>query len=321
MPVEQTTPNAIPKPWGMRDIRPWSGQALDGETIGEIVFERESESVANSSLCLKLLFAAEPLSIQVHPDDQYAKTMGLTGGKSEAWYVVAAEPGARIGIGLTQHLNRSQLRRAIADGSIRDLLLWRSASAGESYYIPAGTVHAIGAGLVIAEIQQRIDATFRLYDYGRGRELHLDRGMAVARAEPVRGLVEQCRLSGARRLLAAGAGFVFERLDLPPASNWLLDTSNETWLLALSGAAAAGNLRLATGDAVFAADGTVHLRAGPKGLVALVGYARTEPYCHLLRTYSENGRDLEDDPNEDQVMACYAGAMRAFMRQRRELAS
>ena len=98
----------------------------------------------------------------------YAQSMGLPNGKTEAWYVLSATPEAKVALGLKRRLTPQQLREAIDDGSISDLVVWQAVSAGDVIFVPAGTIHAIGAGLVIAEIQQRSDATFRLFDHGRG---------------------------------------------------------------------------------------------------------------------------------------------------------
>ncbi len=313
MPFELARTMLHQKPWGMHDIRPWHKQVPTQTRTGEISYERNTETNPVPALCLKLLLADQPLSIQVHPDDTYAMTIGLPSGKNEAWYVVWAAPGAQIGVGLTQHLSRAQLHLAITDGSIADLLLWRTVAPGDSCLIPAGTVHAIDAGLVIAEIQNRVDATFRLYDYGRGRELHIDQGMAVALAEPAAGLFEQCRLSDTRRLLAVSAKFIFERLDLPPRSTWLLDATPETWLLVLSGHGTTGNLALATGDAVFAQQDKMTLRVQDKGLTALIAYEGSGPNSSLLQ--KADGDIVEQDPDA-QVLTGLTSAMTAFTRPR-----
>jgi mannose-6-phosphate isomerase len=113
---------------------------------------------------LKLLFTSQPLSIQVHPDDAFAHLNGLPNGKSEAWYVLRAVPDAKVALGFSRQLTSQQLREAIDDGSISDLVVWKSVLPDDVIFVPAGTVHAIGAGLVIAELQQRSDATFRLFD-------------------------------------------------------------------------------------------------------------------------------------------------------------
>jgi len=174
MAIELARTQALPRPWGVIDPGPWCRAAHEASPIGEIWFERPGKPASTPSLLLKLLFTSEPLSIQVHPDDAYARSMGLPNGKTEAWYVLSAAPGAKVAVGLDRRLTRQQLRQAVDDDSISDLVVWRSVSAGDAISVPAGTIHAIGAGLVIAEIQQRSDATFRLFDHGRQRELHIE---------------------------------------------------------------------------------------------------------------------------------------------------
>src|SRR6201985_1531697 len=186
MPTELAAVRAVRKPWGVRDLQPWSSLDGSGEAIGELWFEREGTDANTPALLLKLLFTSEPLSIQVHPDDTYARAMGMPHGKSEAWYILSAEPGAQIGVGLKHRITPQELRTSIRDGSIAKLVQWRPAAAGDAIFVPAGTIHAIGAGIVLAEIQQRSDTTFRLFDYGRQRELHEDDAVTVANAWPLR---------------------------------------------------------------------------------------------------------------------------------------
>ena len=138
-----------------------SNAGHDGDVIGEIWYERSDNSDINPSLLLKLLFTSQPLSIQVHPDDAFARSMGLPNGKTEAWYVLSAAPDAKVALGLRRRLSPQQLRAAIDDGLISDLVVWHAVSADDVISVPAGTIHAIGAGLVIAELQQRSDTTFR----------------------------------------------------------------------------------------------------------------------------------------------------------------
>ena len=203
------------------------------------------------SLLLKLLFTSEPLSIQVHPDDAYAQSIGLPNGKTEAWYVLSAASGAKVAVGLDRRLTRQQLRQAVDDGSIPDLVVWRTVMADDTISVPAGTIHAIGAGLVIAEIQQRSEATFRLFDHGRQRELHIDRAIAVADAGPARARERPNRLSDERTLLVSGPHFVLERIELAPDSHWCLEAKRETWLLVLSGDAVAGSFDVAASAMPF----------------------------------------------------------------------
>jgi len=164
---------------GRKVERPWGRGG-----IGEIWFEAPDGRAL--PLLVKYLFTSERLSVQVHPDDAAARARGLAHGKDECWYVLAAEPGARIGLGFTQELGAEAVRKAALDGSIEEALGWHAVEAGDFLSVPAGTVHAIGAGLTLIEVQQPSDVTYRLYDYGRARELHLDEAIAVADRGPWR---------------------------------------------------------------------------------------------------------------------------------------
>lgn len=171
----------VEKPWG-RDVLPAPFVAPDGKRIGEIWFEPPGEQ---PDLLVKYLFTSEKLSVQCHPSDEQTQARGLgRQGKEECWLVIDAEPGALLGIGFDEPIGPDTMRAAALDGSIEDLLTWHKVKAGDFFYIPAGTVHAIGGGCSIIEIQQNSDITYRLYDYGRPRELHLEDGVAVARGGP-----------------------------------------------------------------------------------------------------------------------------------------
>lgn len=272
MTIEQAHAHSLPKPWGVVDSRSMIGAGTEANTIGEIWYERSDSTAASPSLLLKLLFTNQPLSIQVHPDDAYAQSIGLPNGKTEAWYVLSAAPDAKVALGLKQRLTPAQLRHAIDDGSISDLVVWRAVHPGDTIFVAAGTVHAIGAGLVIAEIQQRSDATFRIFDHGRGRELHIENALAVANAGPADFRVTPTRLTDTRTLLVSNSHFTFERIELAPNSAWSLAAEPETWLLVISGSARAGSFDLAARDAVFAQSDRVNIRAGGSGLTGLVAY-------------------------------------------------
>lgn len=189
--------------WGRCDIPAGFPRLGDGLPVGEIWFETPAEA----PLLVKYLFTAERLSIQVHPDDEAARASGFPRGKDEAWYILDAEPDARIGLGLTHEVSRAALRAAALDGSIETLLDWRPVTPGELLYSPAGTIHAIGGGISLIEIQQNLDLTYRLYDYGRPRELHLDRGIAVAEPGPW----TPPPVPAGTAVLAAGNAFRVER--------------------------------------------------------------------------------------------------------------
>ncbi|KKW93449.1 class I mannose-6-phosphate isomerase [Sphingobium chungbukense] len=181
MTITRLDAHLVEKPWGRTDI-PAHIAASDGRQIGEVWFSADREKTP--PLLVKYIFTSENLSVQVHPDDAQARQHGLTGGKSECWYILDAERDARLGIGLTRELTPHELRAAALNGSIERLMDWKPVKAGSFYYIPAGTVHAIGGGVTLVEVQQNNDVTYRLYDYGRPRELHLDEAMAVSNAVP-----------------------------------------------------------------------------------------------------------------------------------------
>lgn len=172
----------VEKPWGVDRLPPPFDEQAEGR-VGEIWFRPPEANL----LLVKYIFTSERLSIQVHPDDRQAQARGLPAGKEECWYILDAEPGALLGIGTRRPLSERELADTARSGEIEALIEWHPARAGMFFHIPPGTVHAIGAGVSLVEIQQNVDVTYRLYDYGRPRELHLADGAAVARAAPMPG--------------------------------------------------------------------------------------------------------------------------------------
>lgn len=175
--MHRLAPSFREKLWGATNLAPWFPNS--GKRIGEVCFETDTLPVL-----VKFLFTTEKLSVQVHPGDEYAQRHHQSRGKTEMWHILAAEPGAKIAAGFRRRLSEEELKSASLSGEIETLLEWYDAAPGDTFFIPSGTVHAIGAGLVLCEIQQHSDVTYRLYDYGRARELHLDHGVAVSRREP-----------------------------------------------------------------------------------------------------------------------------------------
>ena len=286
MAIEHASVQVTHKPWGVADLRPWSSIDGSDDPVGELRFQRADQAAPDSALLLKLLFTSEPLSIQVHPDDTFARAMGMPNGKSEAWYILSAEPGAQIGVGLNRRVTPQELHAAITNGSIVDLVQWRPVTKGDVIFIPAGTIHAIGAGIVLAEIQQRSDTTFRLFDYGRERELHIDNGVAVADVFPLRPPRHPVSLTLERTVLVASRHFVLERIELPAGSSWALLPDSETWILALDGHAAIGLTALSIGQAIFVGGGRASIEVGANGLSALVAYPASDPIGSLLHRLS-----------------------------------
>ncbi|MEQ1946335.1 MAG: class I mannose-6-phosphate isomerase [Bryobacteraceae bacterium] len=186
--------------WGATKLQPWFPNS--SKKMGEVWFQEP-----DSPILIKFLFTTENLSVQVHPDDGYAREHHDSPGKTEMWHVLGAEPGAKVAAGFREPVTRAQLKEAALSGEIMNLLEWFDASAGDTFFIPAGTVHAIGAGLTICEIQQKSDVTYRIFDYGRGRELHLDHALHVSkldRCQPRANMPVACPYFAANRLTTEG---------------------------------------------------------------------------------------------------------------------
>ena len=208
MTLTRLVPRAVAKPWGRRDLAPWSPDVpLDAHPVGEVWFEHPTDP--DPLLLVKLLFTTARLSVQVHPDDAAAQAAGFARGKDEAWVVLDARPPAEIGVGLTRAIPPAALASAATDGSIEALIDWQTVAPGDAFYSPAGTVHALGATLTLLEVQQNVDLTYRLYDYGSDRPLQLADAVAAATAgKAYRGTTT---LAPGRTLVASGPKFHVER--------------------------------------------------------------------------------------------------------------
>lgn len=207
-----------PRPWGRLDLSPVYPNHRFDEKIGEAWLTGDQCHVANGPLArrkladlstefgpelvgtaardprsfpllMKFLFPAEKLSVQVHPDDATAQRFGEPRGKTECWYVAHAKPGAQVALGLKPGVTAAELEQAIHEKTAENLLHWVDVFQGEMIYVVAGTVHTLGPGLVMVETQQQSDITYRLYDYGRPRPLHLDRGLASVKERTASGKV------------------------------------------------------------------------------------------------------------------------------------
>jgi mannose-6-phosphate isomerase len=229
----------VEKPWGRAQL-PSTFAPPAAKCIGEIWFT----GAGDEPLLVKYLFTSERLSIQVHPDDAQARSRGLPSGKSECWVIVDAEPGAVLGLGLTREVPKDELRASALDGSIEQLIDWRPVQAGDFFMVPAGTIHAIGGGISLIEFQQNADVTYRLYDCGRPRELHLDDAIEVADAAPYPNELAR-RLSDVPEQLAGGPPFVLMHSD----TDMLQD--RKRWVIPLEGKASADGDIAEPGDCLL----------------------------------------------------------------------
>src|SRR6202167_3992088 len=287
-------PGFDPRPWGTRDLSPlypnhqfaekigeaWltgddckvANAPFTGKTLSELSEQHQRDLVGDAArdakrfpLLAKFLFPHEKLSVQVHPDDQQALRVGQPWGKTECWYVAHARPGSQIALGLKPGATAAQLEAAIREKHAEELLNWLDVYAGDMIYVAGGTVHTLGPGSVIVEIQQQSDTTYRLYDYGRPRELHLKEGLAavklqVASGKAIRPAPAQLPGSKNRRApLVAAPYFVVDMFEMKDAQE--LSTRDDSGknsaqiLVAVEGcgiveAAGADAVTFAKGDAV-----------------------------------------------------------------------
>jgi len=238
----------VEKPWG-RDGLPAPFPASAGQRIGEIWFEPDA---AMPDLLVKYLFTSEKLSVQVHPSDEHAPPG--TRGKEECWLVLRAEPGATLGIGFRGEVDPDTIRAAALDGTIEDLLDWHEAREGDFFYLPAGTVHAIGPGLSLIEVQQNSNTTYRLFDYGRPRELHLDEGLAVVRGEPHPANLRRHLHPRDNAALVEGPRFQLQQVSGAPSDEVLRRFAGRVLVIPVEGAVKAGGGGFAAGTCIQVED-------------------------------------------------------------------
>lgn len=269
-------PHFDPRIWGFRDLRPWYDKVVtDGDPIGEVWLTGDASLVATgphagkrldqlfheahasllgpsapspeSPLLIKVLFANEKLSVQVHPDDRMAQKYGQPRGKTECWYALAAKPRAQVAVGLKPGVTLAQVEREIHDGTLETGLNMLSVHAGDTIFVDAGTVHAIWPGAILLETQQNCDLTFRMFDYGRPRELHIEKSLEATKLVTRAGKVAPATLPD-RTILIDVDYFRVERIPV-------------------SGSRSSGSLRSPTETSprlayLFAAAGTAKI-AGP----------------------------------------------------------
>jgi mannose-6-phosphate isomerase len=235
-------PRFVTRVWGFDDLRPWFDRGRDGgEPLGEVwltgddcrvgsgtykgetlaeVIVKESHAVlgavaprVESPLLIKVIFAREKLSVQVHPDDPLAQKYGEPRGKTECWYSLASEAGAQVAAGLKPGVTMDQVRAGIQNGTLEESLNVLPVEPGDMIFVAAGTVHAIWPGSILLETQQNCDLTYRMYDYGRPRELHIDKSLEATRLTTRAGKVPPVRRDDRTILIDAGY-FRVERLPV-----------------------------------------------------------------------------------------------------------
>jgi mannose-6-phosphate isomerase len=258
-------PSFDERPWGVRDLRPiynnvvkapigeswltWGDNIiangpLSGRKLGDIARQYKRELVGEAApyedqfpLLVKFLFTADKLSVQVHPDDEGARRVGQSFGKTECWYALDAKPGAQVALGLKPGVSIEQFREAIKSVQAEELLNWVDVHPGDMLYVAAGTVHTIGGGLLLVETQQSSDITYRLYDYGRPRELHIEEGLAAIKLHNRAGKVVRGD-SDDPRFLVRSPFFQVEKVRIEAAMDAQLTSRSPHIIVAVEGSGA-----------------------------------------------------------------------------------
>ena len=267
-------PRFVGRVWGWNDLHPWYDKVAKNEPIGEVwltgddcqiatgphsgkrlaeIFKQQPEAMlgqgvpsSDSPLLIKVIFAREKLSVQVHPDDRLAQKYGQPRGKTECWYALAAETDAQVAVGLKAGVTLETVKAEIDSGTLEESLNVVPVRKGDLILVDAGTVHAIWPGSVLLETQQNSDITYRMFDYGRGRELHIEKSLEATRPVTSAGKVAP-RMLDDRTVLVESRYFTVERIPVEVSrSSTSLRRADEpkTGLAYLF--AAAGSARLAS---------------------------------------------------------------------------
>lgn len=251
------------RPWGVRDLRPiytrivkepigeswltWGDSCiangpLAGRKLGDIAREYKRDLVGSAAvyedqfpLLIKFLFTAQKLSVQLHPDDAGAQLAGQPYGKTECWYVLDAKPGAQVALGLKPGVTLAGFEKSIVENRAEGLLNWIEVHPGDMVYVAAGTVHTIGGGMILVETQQSSDITYRLYDYGRGRDLHIKDGIAAIKLDTRAGRVVRQAGDGPN-LLVRSPFFEVEKMKLTAPLDALVSPDSPHVIVAIDGA-------------------------------------------------------------------------------------
>jgi mannose-6-phosphate isomerase len=283
-------PRFVTRVWGYRDLRPWYDRVAEGDPLGEVwltgddclvatgphtgqplgsLFADQPEALLGaaagapgSPLLIKMIFAREKLSVQVHPDDAMAQKYGEPRGKTECWYALAAEPGAQVAAGLKPGVTLDRIKAGIHDGTLEQSLNVLPIEAGDMVFVDAGTVHAIWPGSILLETQQNCDLTYRMFDYGRPRELHIEKSLEATRLVTRAGKIPPVALQD-RTVLIDVEYFRVERLVVSGGRR------SETLPAAAESTHGLSYLFAAAGSARLVGDGFEPVDLPTRGIVAV----------------------------------------------------
>lgn len=227
------------------------------EKMGRDCLGSKGKEFAFFPILIKLIDAKDDLSIQVHPSDEYALKVEGEYGKTEMWYVVDCDPGSYLYYGFAHEISKEEFARRIADNTLPEVLNKVEVKKGDCFFIESGTIHAIGRGLLIAEIQQNSNTTYRVSDYGRlgadgkPRALHVDKAKDVTTLQPPKTPGGAVPVVNGKARLAACKYFTVDKLTVSGETSVTADDTSFVSLLCLNGSVSVGGVELAAGDCVF----------------------------------------------------------------------
>jgi mannose-6-phosphate isomerase len=254
---QRLTPSLRERVWGRKKLAPWFPDSE--KPIGEAWYLSD----CNLPLLVKMLFTSERLSVQVHPED------GEDGprGKTEMWHIMEAEPDATIALGFREPISRERLVESTKTGEIERLLNWVPVRAGDTFFVPAHTVHAIGAGIVLFEIQQNSDVTYRLWDYGRQREIHIEKAVPISDLGIHPGAAKRIPLGEGCWGLARSKHFVTELIE---SERFTLNARNCQLCICLEGEARMEDEEIRAGEVWLLGDQPVRVEGKARFLRTFV---------------------------------------------------
>lgn len=244
---------------------------VDGVDFTRYASDKSYTGDGGFNILFKLIDAKEPLSVQVHPDDELAEKLEGGRGKTECWYVLKANEDAFLYLGFSGSVKKEDFVSAVENGTAEKLLNRVPVKAGDFFFVPAGTVHAIGKGILIAELQQSCDTTYRVYDYnrrdkdGNTRPLHIEKAMLCASFEPYR-VSESKKISKTRERLCSSEYFTFDRVHLSGTES---EETDEKYMLIFI---ESGTAEISLGsERISAAPGDTYFIAAHSGEFSLSG--------------------------------------------------
>jgi mannose-6-phosphate isomerase len=284
-------PRFVSRVWGFDDLRPWFEKGREfgdplgevwltgddcrvasgpskGKTLADAITQQPNEVLGKvaprveSPLLIKVIFAREKLSVQVHPDDKLAQKYGDPRGKTECWYALESQPGAKVAAGLKPSVTMDQVRAGIQDGTLEESLNVLDVKRGDMIFVDAGTVHAIWPGSILLETQQNCDLTYRMYDYGRPRELHIEKSLEATRLRTRAGKVQPME-RGDRTILLDAEYFRVERIPVQGSR------ASATLAAADEPGPGMAYLFAAAGSARLTGQGIENLEIPPRGIVCV----------------------------------------------------